>query len=90
MGRAEIRKKRKYMSKKLTSEQYNNLLNDVNKEYIESEVQDRVIWFKNLFSDCLVEAFEKNNISKTKAIMILEDVGKIMRRRESEKKNEKS
>lgn len=90
MGRAEIRKKRKYMSKKLTSEQYNNLLNDVNKEYIESEVQDQVIWFKNLFSDCLVEAFEKNNISKIKAIMILEDVSKIMQRKGSEKINGKA
>lgn len=90
MGRVENRKKKKSISKKLTVDQYNNLVNSVNKEYIEKEVQDRVIWFKNLFSECLVEAFEKNNLSKAKAIMILEDVSTIMQRKGSEKRNGKA
>lgn len=90
MGRAEIRKQRKYVSKKLSEEQYKNLLSDVNKEYVESEVENRVIWFKNLFSECLIEAFEKNNISKSKSLMILDDVDTIMHRKASEKKNGKA
>lgn len=90
MGRAEIRKQRKYVSKKLSNEQYKNLVNDVNKEYVEREVQDRVMWFKNLFSECLIESFEKNNISKSKALMILDDVDTIIQRKASEKKNGKA
>lgn len=88
MGRAEKRKQKKVISKKLTVSQYNNLLNGVNKEYIEQEVKDRVTWFKNIFSECLIEAFEKNNISKSKSFMILEDVQVIMQRKGSESKNE--
>lgn len=88
MGRAEKRKQKKVISKKLTVSQYNNLLNGVNKEYIEQEVKDRVTWFKNIFSECLIEAFEKNNISKSKSFMILEDVQIIMQRKGSESKNE--
>lgn len=88
MGRAEKRKQKKVISKKLTVSQYNNLLNGVNKEYIEQEVKDRVTWFKNIFSECLIEAFEKNNISKSKSFMILEDVQAIMQRKGSESKNE--
>ena len=34
MGRSEIRKQRKYISKKLTEGQYKSLLNDVNKVFI--------------------------------------------------------
>lgn len=90
MGRAEIRKQRKYVSKKLSEEQYKNLLSDVNKEYVESEVENRVIWFKNMFSECLIEAFEKNNITKSKALMILDEVDTIMHRKGSEKKNGKA
>lgn len=90
MGRAEIRKQRKYVSKKLSEEQYKNLISDVNKEYVESEVENRVIWFKNMFSDCLIEAFEKNNITKNKALMILDDVDTIMHRKASDKKNGKA
>lgn len=88
MGRAEKRKQKKVISKKLTVSQYNNLLNSVNKEYIEQEVKDRVSWFKNIFSECLIEAFEKNNISKSKSFTILEDVQIIMQRKGSESKNE--
>lgn len=88
MGRAEKRKQKKVISKKLTVSQYNNLLNGVNKEYIEQEVKERVTWFKNIFSECLIEAFEKNNISKSKSFMILEDVELIMQRKGSESKNE--
>lgn len=90
MGRAEIRKQRKYMSKKLTEGQYNSLLNDVNKEFINEEVKEQVTWFKNLFSECLVEAFEKNNIGKKKALMILDDVTTIMQRKASEENNGKA
>lgn len=90
MGRAEIRKQKKYISKKLSEEQYKNLLSDVNREYVESEVENRVIWFKNLFSECLIEAFEKNNITKNKALMILDDVNTIIHRKASEKRNGKA
>ena len=90
MGRAEIRKQRKYVSKKLSEEQYRNLMSDVNKEYLDREVKNQVIWFKNLFSECLIESFEKNNISKSKALMILDDVDTIMQRKASEKNNGKA
>lgn len=90
MGRAENRKMKKYVSKKLSEEQYKTLMSDVNKEFVEKEVQERVIWFKNLFSECLVEAFEKNNVTKNKALMILDDVDTIMHRKASENKNGKA
>lgn len=90
MGRAEIRKQRKYVSKKLSDEQYKKLTGEVNKEYIEKEVESRVDWFKNLFSECLIESFDIHKIPKSKALMIIDDVSNIMQRKVEEKKNGKA
>lgn len=86
MGRAEDRKKRKYINKKLTPEQFAHLESNVNKEYIDSEVKTQIAYFKKLFSECLIEAFQKNGINLTKANMIIDDVGVIMERKVSEKR----
>lgn len=86
MGRAEDRKKRKYINKKLTPEQFAHLESNVNKEYINSEVKTQIAYFKKLFSECLTEAFQKNGINLTKANMIIDDVGVIMERKVSEKR----
>ena len=72
MGRAESRKKAKYIKKRLTTD----------------EVTRQTGVFKKLFSECLTEAFKKNNISLTKANMILDDVSIIMQRKVSEKRGE--
>lgn len=86
MGRAENRKKRRYVNKKLTPEQFAHLESDINREYINSEVKTQIAYFKKLFSECLTEAFQKNGINLTKANMIIDDVGVIMERKVSEKR----
>lgn len=90
MGRAEDRKRKKYISKKLTQKQFENLKNDINNEFINKEVSERCKYFKELFSDCLAEAFVRNNLSRTKLMMILDDVELIMNQKLEEKRNGKS
>lgn len=87
MGRAEKRKQKKCINKKLTENQYNRLMNDISEEFINREINTQVTWFKDLFSECLIEAFKKNNVGKKKALMILDDVDTIMQRKASEKNN---
>ena len=83
MGRAEDRKKRKHIKSKLTDEQYKNMMNAVNREYIREEVERQCIWFKAVFTECIIESFEKNKIGKNKAMKIVEDVDLIIKRRMS-------
>lgn len=87
MGRAEDRKRKKYISKKLTQKQFENLKNDINNEIINKEVAERCQNFKELFADCLAEAFVKNNLPKTKLRLILDDVVLIMKRKVEERRN---
>lgn len=87
MGRAEDRKRKKYISKKLTQKQFEILKSDINRELIEKEVSERCKYFKELFSDCLAEAFVKNNLPKTKLRLILDDVALIMKRKVEERRN---
>lgn len=86
MGRAEDRKKKRYINKKLTPEQFTHLESEINQKYIEQEVKIQMAYFRKLFADSLVEAFKKNDISLTKANMIIDDVAVIMERKVSEKR----
>lgn len=87
MGRAEDRKKRKFINQKLTKQQFEILKSDINREFIEKEVSERCKYFKELFSDSLVEAFLKNNLPKSKVMMILDDTELIMKRKAEERLN---
>lgn len=88
MGRKERRMQQRYVNKRLTSEQFNDLKNDINQRYIEEEVQKRIAGFKILFSDCLMEAMKKNGYSQFKTNQILDDVIAIMGRKVDEKREE--
>ncbi len=81
MGRAERRKQQRIMNKKLSADQFNKLQNEVNKDYINIEVDRQCTFFKNIFSECLIEAFKSNGISNSKGKQILEDVELIMLRK---------
>ena len=83
MGRAEDRKKRKHIKSKLTDEQFKNMMNSVNREYIRDEVERQCTWYKKVFTECIIESFEKNKIGKNKAMKIIEDVDLIIKRRMS-------
>lgn len=90
MGRAENRKKRRYVNKKLTPEQFAHLESDINREYIDSEVKTQIAYFKKLFSECLMEAMKKNGYSQFKTNQILDDVIAIMGRKVDEKREERA
>lgn len=90
MGRAEDRRKKKYIKKRLTPKQFQILQSDCNMEYVEMEVQKRMEYNKKLFSDGLEFAFKNNNISNVKAKAILDDVILYMQRKVKEKENGKS
>ncbi|MEG2412597.1 MAG: hypothetical protein RSA29_17025 [Clostridium sp.] len=81
MGRTERRKQQKVMNKKLSTDQFSKLQSEVNKEYIDKEVDRQCNFFKNIFSDCLLEAFKKNGVSNQKGKAILDDVESIMIRK---------
>lgn len=86
MGRAEDRKKKKYISKKLTQTQFEKLQGDINKKFVQDEVKSQVNNFKELFSECLIESFKKNGYSNEKVRIILDDVSIIMQRKIGEKR----
>lgn len=89
MGRAEDRKKKKFMKKRLTNEQLGRLQSETNLEYINLEVEKKCDFFKNLFSDCIIEAFKKNGFSNIQANKLLDDVEIIMKKKVA-KSNEQS
>ena len=85
MGRAERRKQKKFIGKRLTDEQYERLLSGATEDFINLEVDKRIKNFQDTFVDALTKAFEKNGISKIKLNMIMDDVISIMKK---EHKNE--
>jgi hypothetical protein len=87
MGRAEDRRKMKKVKKKLTENQFNQLHSAINQEFINEEVTRQMTSFKDLFSDCLIEALKKNNICLTKITAILDDTKLIMVRRVEERRS---
>lgn len=92
MNRAERRKMQRKGRKKgltLSDEQVAKIQSEANMEYIRMEVERRMKINETLFSEALIEAFERNNISKTKGKMLLDDISLIMRRKVAEKRNEK-
>ena len=90
MGRAEDRKRNKYINTRLTKEQFEVFRSDTNKKYIENEVKLEVDKFISFYTECMLESLENNGINKTKTILILEDVNVIMKRKMGEKRNGKS
>lgn len=90
MGRAEDRKRNKYINTRLTKEQFEVFRSDINKKYIENEVKLEVDKFISFYTECMLESLENNGINKTKTILILEDVNVIMKRKMGEKRNGKS
>lgn len=86
MGRKERRMQQRYVNKRLTSEQFNELKSDINQKYIDGEVQKRIAIFKSLFTDCLMDAMKKNGYSQFKTNQILDDVIAIMGRKVDEKR----
>lgn len=88
MGRAENRKKKKFLNRKLTPEQFEKLNSEANKELIDYEVDKQIKFYQNLWTECMLEAFKINKISTDKARMILEDIETIMLRKVAEKNGE--
>lgn len=83
MGRAEDRKKKKIMKRKLTNVQLDRLQSEANLEYINQEVEKKCDFFKELFSQCITEAFKKNGFTNVQANKLLDDVQIIMRKKVS-------
>lgn len=89
MGRAEDRKKKKSVNRRITDKQFQALNSDINQEFIKQEVKEQVGFFQELFTECLTEAFKNNGISNTKAGVILDDIRIIMIRKVEEKRSGK-
>lgn len=87
MGRAEKRKQKKALSRRLTPEQFAKLNSDANREMVKYEVDKQIEFYQALWTECMLEAFKQNNISTEKVRIILEDIETIMLRKVSEKKN---
>lgn len=87
MGRAENRKAKREMKKKLTPTQFEILQSSANKEIVELEVANQIKFYQDLWGKCIIEAFKKNGYSTDKAKMILDDIELIMLRKMEAKKN---
>lgn len=87
MGRAENRKKKKFLNRRLTPEQFERLNSRANKELIDYEVNNQIKFYQALLTECMIEAFKQNKISTDKAKMVLQDIEMIMLRKIEEKKN---
>lgn len=90
MGRAEDRKKAKEIRKKLTPQQFQQLQSDVNRRFIDEEVNARMEYYKGLWSECLIEAFRRNGYTTDKAKILLDDIGLLMKQKVEEKRNGKA
>lgn len=89
VNRASRRKKQKVFNKKLTPEQFEKLTSDVNMQYVERAVEDRVKYCKELFKEALFEAFKRQNYPASKVKALLDDIELIVKRKAEEKKNER-
>lgn len=81
MGRAENRKHKKGVKRKLTPEQYNQLTTNITNDLVEEEMKKRVEYFQTLFTEVMEYAMKKNKISDKKYAEILQDMEIEMLRR---------
>lgn len=77
MGRAEDRKRKKEVRKKLSEKQYNNLVNATCSDYVKLEVNRQMDFLQKHFTDAIIESLKKNGMSNTKIYMIIDDVQSI-------------
>lgn len=90
MGRAENRKKAKYIRRKISDEQFNKLQSDINRAYIQDEVEKQLQFIQAFWAECMGEAFKKNNLSQAKLKMVLDDMDLIMAKRVEKRKQNSS
>lgn len=90
MGRAENRKKMKSIKKRMTDEQFGQLNSEINRQYINDEVNSQICFYQKLWSDCIIEAFKKCGYTLDKAKIILDETESIMLKKVEAKKNGKS
>lgn len=86
MGRAQRRQQQRLIKKRLAPEDYNRMVKNIDYDFINEEVEKRCNFFKELFAECMVEAMQKNGISKGKVNLILDDIHLTMLRKVEEKR----
>lgn len=89
MGRTENRRIKKHLRKFMTQDQIDNLITDTNKKYLTNEIEKTISLYKKLWTECLLESFNDNGISKLKSKMILDDVELLMQRKVGEYNDER-
>lgn len=77
MGRAEDRKRKKNVKKKLNDNQFNNLMTRVDSDFIKLEVDRQMDFLQTNFTDAIIESLKKNGLSNTKISIIVDDVQSI-------------
>jgi predicted thioredoxin/glutaredoxin len=81
MNREQLRKKKMNTKKKLTKEQYNDLLKKVDSEYMEIRVKEELAKLSLLIAEELKEALRSNKISEERTNKILSEFTQRLDRR---------
>ena len=90
MGRAEKRNNNKYIRKKLTTKQYEELKETMTKEYVAEEVNKAILVYQKLWTNCIIEGVKKCGYSNDKAMQLLDQVELLMVQKVEEKRNGES
>lgn len=90
MGRAEKRNNNKYIRKKLTTKQFEDLKESMKKEYVNEEVNKAILVYQKLWTECLIEGFKKCGYPNDKAMQLLDQVELLMVQKVEEKSNGES
>lgn len=81
MGRAEDRKMKKRVNKKIGKGSIDTIANGINKELISCEVDRKCKIFQEMMIDSVVEAMKRNNLSNSQMKRISDDIELVLRKK---------
>lgn len=81
MNREQLRWKKNNIKKKLTSEQYNDLVKKIDSEYLETRVKEELSKLSLLITEELKDALRSNKISEERTNKILNEFTQRLDRR---------
>lgn len=81
MGRAEDRKMKKRVNKKIGKGRIDTIANGISKELISCEVDRKCKIFQEMMIDSVVEAMKRNNLSNAQMKRISDDIELVLRKK---------
>lgn len=81
MGRAENRRIKRKVNKKIGKQKVNNIVNGIDQELINSEIDRKCKVFQGMIVDSVVEAMKRNGLNNSLVKRISDDIEIILRKK---------